>query len=128
VSLKELFYNISYRYLYGMSDVSRISGIHRRHSIQTIKSAGERFIDLVCDDAHASDPTCRIAALLLLGALVKMGKHENSKYIIESLSRLNFIGILVHSIQNIAVDLRETTAEGMICIPNIGIILTFGRC
>jgi nuclear pore complex protein Nup205 len=128
VALKELFYNISYRYLSGMSDVSRISGIHRRHSIQTIKSAGERFIDLVCDDAHASDPTCRIAALLLLSALVKMGKHENSKYIIESLSRLNFVGILVHSIQNIAVDLRETTAEGMICIPNIDPILTFGRC
>jgi len=111
-----------------MSDVSRIRAFIRKHSIQTIKSAGERFIDLVCDDAHASDPTCRIAALLLLGALVKMGKHENSKYITESLSRLNFIGILVHSIQNIAVDLRETTAEGMVFVPNIDMILTFGRC
>jgi nuclear pore complex protein Nup205 len=110
-SLKELFYNISYRYLTGMSDVVGTLGIRRRHSIQTIKSAGERFIDVVCDDAHASEPTCRIAALLILGALVNLGKQENSKYIIESLTRLNFITILVGSIQNIPNDLRETPAE-----------------
>ncbi|TVY24924.1 Nucleoporin [Lachnellula hyalina] len=110
-SLKEAFYNISYRYLTGMSDITSHPGIHRRHSIQTIKSAGERLIDVVCDDAYASEPTCRIAALLLLGALVNMGKHENSKYIIESLTRLNFITILVASIQNIATDLRDTEME-----------------
>ncbi|TVY93840.1 Nucleoporin [Lachnellula willkommii] len=109
--LKEIFYNIAYRYLTGMSDVTSHPGIHRRHSIQTIKSAGERFIDVVCDDAYASEPTCRIAALLLLGALVNMGKHESSKYIIESLTRLNFITILVSSIQNIANDLRDTAIE-----------------
>jgi nuclear pore complex protein Nup205 len=114
--LKEIFYSISYRYLTGMSDVSGVSGIHRRHSTQTIKAAGERFIDLVCDDAYAGEPTCRIAALLVLGALVKMAKTENSKYIIESLSRLNFIGILVDSIQNIPNDLRETSREGMVLL------------
>jgi len=113
VALKEYFYDISYRYLAGMSDITGISGIHRRHSIQTIKSAGERFIDLVCDDAHSGEPTCRIAALLVLGALVKMGQYENSKYIIESLVRLNFIAILVDSIQNMSIDLRETPVEGM---------------
>lgn len=115
-SLKELFYNIGYRYLAGMSDVTAISGIHRRHSVQTIKSAGERFIDLVCDDAYAGEPTCRIAALLLLGALVKMEKQENSKYIIDSLIRLNFIGILIESIQTIPAELRETSIEGTLSI------------
>ncbi|KAF4625380.1 hypothetical protein G7Y89_g12787 [Cudoniella acicularis] len=109
--LKEIFYTISYRYLTGMSDVAGIHGIHRRHSTQTIKSAGERFIDVVCDDAYASEPTCRISALLILSALVAIGKHENSKYIIESLSRLNFITILVGSIQIIPNDLRETAVE-----------------
>lgn len=111
--LKEIFYTISYRYLTGMSDVSGISGVPRRHSIQTIKAAGERFIDIVCDDAHAGEPMCRISALLLLGALVKMVEKDNSKYIIESLNRLNFIGILVDSIRNIPNDLRETAPEGM---------------
>ena len=110
--LKEVFYTISYRYLTGMSDVSGLSGIYRRHSTQTIKAAGERFIDIVCDDAHAGEPMCRISALLLLGALVKMAEKDNSRYIIESLGRLNFIGILVDSIRNIPRDLRETAREG----------------
>lgn len=125
IPLKQFFYLISYRYLMGMSDVATISGIHRRYSIQTIKSAGERFMDVVCDDAYASEPISRIAALFILGALVEMGKRENSKYIIESLTRLNFITILVDSIGNIPNDLLETTAEGMLfCTHILGILLT----
>jgi nuclear pore complex protein Nup205 len=42
-----------------------------------------------------------------------MAEKENSKYIVESLIRLNFVGILVDSIQNFAIDLRETAQEGM---------------
>jgi nuclear pore complex protein Nup205 len=111
-TLKEYFYSISYRYLTGMSDVSSISGAHRRPSIQTIRAAGDRFMDVVCDDAYAGEPMCRISALLLLSALVKMAKHENVTDAIESLSRLNFIAILVDSIQNMPTDLRETAREG----------------
>lgn len=112
VALKEHYYSIAYRYLTNMADVSGISGLPRRHSIQTIKSVGERFIDVVCDDAHGGEGTCRITALLVLGALVKLGKQENSKYIIESLTRVNFISILVDSIQVMAGDLRVTPIEG----------------
>jgi nuclear pore complex protein Nup205 len=111
-SLKQIFYAISYRYLTGMSDVTGIAGISRCHSIQTIKSAGDRFIDVVCDDAYGSEYTCRIAALLILGALVALGKQENSKYIIEALIRLNFISILVGSIQHIPQELRDSKPEG----------------
>jgi nuclear pore complex protein Nup205 len=111
-TLKEMFYNISYRYLSGMSDVASLSGLHRRHSIQTIKSAGERFIDLVCTDVQGGEPTCRIAALLVLGALVKLGHNENSKYIIESLVRLNIVSLLTESIQEMPSVLRVTRVEG----------------
>ena len=111
--LKEIFYAISYRYLTGMSDITGISKFQRRHSTQTIKAVGERFVDLICDDAHSGEPTCRISALLLLGALVKMADKEDSKYVVESLGRMNFISILVDSIQNFANDLRETPREGI---------------
>lgn len=114
-TMKETFYNISYRYLTGMSDVAGIAGVNGRHSTQTVKGAGDRFIDLVCDDAYGGEPLSRISALLLLDALVKMAEQENSKYIVESLSRLNFISILVDSIQNFASDLRETPQEGTYC-------------
>lgn len=110
--LKETFYNISYHYLISMSDVTGISGISKRHSMQTIKAVGERFVDVVCDDAYAGEPTCRIAALLLLGSLVKLAKNENSAYIIESLVRLNFIGILVDSLKTMSIELRDTRVEG----------------
>lgn len=112
-AIKEIFYNISYRYLTGMSDVTGISGVKRRHSVQTVKAAGDRFIDLVCEDAYGGEPSSRISALLHLDALVKMADQENSKYIIESLCRLNFISILVDSIQNFQRDLRETSREDM---------------
>ncbi|KAG9245395.1 nucleoporin Nup186/Nup192/Nup205 [Calycina marina] len=106
--LKEVFYTISYRYLAGMGDITGISKNSRRHSIQTIKAAGERFVDLVCDDAHSGEPMCRISALLLLGSFVKMAEKEESKYVVESLGRMNFVAILVESIQHFASDLHET--------------------
>jgi nuclear pore complex protein Nup205 len=111
-TLKEYFYSISYRYLTGMSDISGISGVHRRPSVQNIRAAGDRFIDIVCDDAYAGEPMCRIFALLLLSALVKMAKYENVTDAIDSLARLNFIAILVDSIQSMPADLRETARQG----------------
>ncbi|KAF7955888.1 hypothetical protein EAE96_004810 [Botrytis aclada] len=137
-SLKEIFYSISYRYLTGTSEteISAISetdslngdtyragrsnqvpapaltpGLRKPHSTQTVKLAGDRLIDIICDDALVGEQNCRIAALLLLGALVKMAKQENSNYIIESLNRLNFISILVNSIGDLAKILQETARE-----------------
>ncbi|RDW88663.1 hypothetical protein BP6252_00695 [Coleophoma cylindrospora] len=107
-SLKDTFYEICYRYLAGMSETAKVN---QRHSIQTIRAAGERLIDLICDDAYAGEPMCRISALLFLGTLVRLGNDEKSKYIIDSLNRLNFINILVDSIQNMTDDLRETSHE-----------------
>ncbi|TEY50803.1 hypothetical protein BOTCAL_0271g00070 [Botryotinia calthae] len=134
-SLKEIFYSISYRYLSGTSEseiptVSEtdslnggtyragrsnqpavIPGLRKPHSTQTVKLAGDRLIDIICDDALVGEQNCRIAALLLLGALVKLAKQENSNYIIESLNRLNFISILVNSIGDLASLLQETSRE-----------------
>jgi len=113
-SLKELFYSISYHYLSNMTSVagSNAGVLRKKHSIQTIKSVGERFIDVLCDDAHAGTPTCRIAALLLLGALVKLGETEKSSYILDALIRLNFIGILVDALRFVPEELRSAGVEG----------------
>lgn len=140
--LKELFYSISYRYLTGTSETevpvspeidnlndldgrprragrsnrapapAPIPGLRKPHSTQTVKLAGDRLIDIICDDALVGEQNCRIAALLLLGALVKMAKQEGSNYIIDSLNRLNFISILVHSIGDLANVLQEASREG----------------
>jgi nuclear pore complex protein Nup205 len=113
-SLKETLYGICYRYLTGMSDILKTSSILRKHSTYTIKAAGERFMDVICDDAYAGDQTCRISALLLLGALVRLATQENSKYIVDALVRLNFIGLMVDSIKNVLLELHECKRDGKI--------------
>lgn len=131
--LKELFYSISYRCLTGTIEtetsispevensndfiggtrgLAPVPGLRQSRSTQTVKLAGDRLIDIICDDALVGEQDCRIAALLLLGAFVKMAKQENSIYIIESLNRLNFISILVHSIADLANAIHETSREG----------------
>jgi nuclear pore complex protein Nup205 len=110
-ALKETLYGICYRYLTGMSDILKSSSMLRKHSAYTIKAAGERFMDVICDDAYAGDQTCRISALLLLGALITLATQENSKYIVDALVRLNFIGLVVDSIRTMLVELRECKHE-----------------
>ncbi|KAB8295891.1 hypothetical protein EYC80_008712 [Monilinia laxa] len=96
--LKEIFYSVSYRYLTGTSEteipvspetenlnglngsirlpgqsnrgLAPIPGLRKPHSTQTVKLAGDRLIDIICDDALVGEQNCRIAALLLLDATV----------------------------------------------------------
>lgn len=120
-AFKQTFYSICYRYLNGLARTTALSAIsHRRQSIKTIKLAGDRLAEIVCDDAYAGEQECRISAILMLSALVTLARHggeqnqEDSKDLIESLARVNFIGILVDSIQNMPNELRDTSEEGMI--------------
>lgn len=115
---REISYSIAYRYLTGILDVSKPQGSFKLLALQATKAAGERLIDLVCDDAFSSEQTCRISALMFLGSLVQLAKSESSKYIIESLSRLNFIGMLVSSIEDVTNELRETPRGGKLTRSN----------
>jgi nuclear pore complex protein Nup205 len=110
--LKETLYGICYRYLTGMSDAFETSSVLRKHSTSTIRSAGERFMDVICDDAYVGDRTCRISALLLLGSLVTLGIHENSNYVLEAFVRLNITGLMVDSIKNIVSELQVCEKDG----------------
>ncbi|KAI9678670.1 MAG: hypothetical protein M1817_005727 [Caeruleum heppii] len=107
--LRELLYSICYRYLMGLSDTSTKD--LKRHNTQTIKTSGERLIDIICDDGFVGDGTCRVSALLLLDALVDLAQEEDSAYVVECLARLNYIGILVDSIQAIPSELRAAQAQ-----------------
>lgn len=127
--LKALLYSICYRYVTGMADVHKASGILKRHSTQTIKMCGSRLLDAICDDAYAGEATCRISALLLLGAFVKMGWEDNSEHIIQSFAQLNFVGIIVHSLRSVATELQESKKQGMSFFnPNPNAILSYYRC
>jgi len=111
MQLREVLYNICYRYLAEMCAVSDIP-IRRRHGMHSVKVTGEKTMDIICDDAYNASATCRISALLLLDALAILAKVEASNYIIESMVRTNFLQILVESIEDIPPELRSTHAKG----------------
>lgn len=111
VQLREMLYSICYRYLSGISDVSD-APIRRRHGIQTLRTTGERTMNVICDDAYGSSATCRISALLLLDALGSLAQADKSNYIMDSLVRTNFLQIMVQSIEDIPQELRESHPAG----------------
>ncbi|TDZ18539.1 Nucleoporin NUP192 [Colletotrichum orbiculare MAFF 240422] len=109
--LRAVYYSICYRYLTGMFDQGLlVSG--RQKTIKTIQIYGERLINVICDDAYGSDAACQTAAFILLNALVNLGRQEDDSHIVETLNRLNFIGILVDSLRTILQDWTDVVRSG----------------
>jgi len=111
MQFREVLYNICCLYLSSAAHASDAPTSHN-HGIQTLKSTGERLMDIICDDAYGASGTGRISALLLLDSLANLAKKERSNYIVEALARTNFIQVLVESIENIPQELRVTNAKG----------------
>ncbi|GME28708.1 hypothetical protein GTA08_BOTSDO04298 [Neofusicoccum parvum] len=135
--LREICYQICYRYLRGTAKDSgkpiAINGSMARsfsgtlnasalvksspkpltltsQTMRTVKSAGNKMIDVVCDDSFTGQGTCRVSALLFMDSLVSLSAREDEKYIIDSLVRLNFIDVLVDSIKVIPTELGNTSS------------------
>ena len=113
--LREILYKICYQYLSGMSGAPDAS-TRCRQIIQTVKSTGEKSVDTICDDAYGASGTCRVSALLLLDALASLSSQDKSNCIIQTLTRTNFIQILVEGIQIVPRELRNTNARGNVSI------------
>lgn len=107
----ESLYNICHRYLTGMGEVAG-SSAPRLYSTRTVKAAGEKMIDIICDDAYGGSETCRVSALLLLNSLFALAKDEKSNYMIDSIVRTNFILVLVETIKDIPQELRDSAGRG----------------
>jgi nuclear pore complex protein Nup205 len=109
--LRAIYYSICYRYLTGMVDKGLLMA-GRQKTMKTIQVYGERLINVICDDAYGSDTPCQTAALILLTALVNMGRHEDDNHVVETLNKLNFIGILVDSLRNMMEEWADITQSG----------------
>ncbi|KAI5811026.1 nucleoporin Nup186/Nup192/Nup205 [Peziza echinospora] len=107
--LREDFYNISYRYLKGMKELQANTGatIGTRHSTQSIKAAGEKLLEVICNDAYSGEGTCKVVALQLLDELVALGVQEGNTYLIDALVRNNFLVVLVDTISRSVKELRD---------------------
>lgn len=109
--LRSVYYEICYCYLMGISG-QRSPSSARPKTTKTIQMYGERLINVICDDAYCGEPTCQAAAFIFFNALVNVGRHEDDDHVIETLNRLNFIGILVDSLRNIMQEWRDANASG----------------
>lgn len=116
--LRAMYYSICYRYLTGVVDkngntpASQRLATSRQRTLKTIIAAGERLINVICDDAYGSDTNCQTAAMILLGALVNIGSADDDAAVIDTLNRLNFIGVLVDSLKSVLSDWLAIIDEG----------------
>ncbi|KAI5863075.1 nucleoporin Nup186/Nup192/Nup205 [Durotheca rogersii] len=110
--LRAVYYSICYRHLTGLVDHGQGVSSSLRKTARTIQSFGEKLLNVVCDDAFGGDATCQSAALILLGTLVQLGKQENDNYVVETLNRLNFIGVLVDSLRGVLAEWEDVNKTG----------------
>ncbi|TID18729.1 hypothetical protein E2P81_ATG05711 [Venturia nashicola] len=114
--LRELCYQICFQFLRSFSKISQKGSPPRRHTLRSVKLAGNRLMDVLCDDAYSGQGTCRISALLFLEALVLLTNQETSKFMLEAFSRVNFVGVLVDGIKQMPVDLQNAPPEDIASI------------
>ncbi|KAK8140383.1 hypothetical protein PG984_000449 [Apiospora sp. TS-2023a] len=110
--LRTVYYSICFRYITTLVDHGKDILSGNQDAAKSIQAYGERLINVVCDDAYSGNAGCQTAALVLLGALVNLGKHECDNYIVEMLNRLNFVGVLVDSLRNVMDDWVEIHRSG----------------
>ncbi|PHH90693.1 hypothetical protein CDD83_2914 [Cordyceps sp. RAO-2017] len=109
--LRSVYYEICYRYLTGMSEQGPLRS-NRAKTTKTIQIYGERLINVICDDAYCSEAASQTAAFIFLNTLVSVGRQEGDNHVIETLNRLNFIGILVDSLRDIMQEWHDAFASG----------------
>ena len=117
--LRAFYYGICYRYLTAVVDkdttasasphnrTARTLATARTKTLKALQTHGDRLLNVICDDAYGSDTSCQTAAMLLLSALVHTSRSsstDDDAHLVDSLNRLNFIGVLVDSLKTILTD------------------------
>ncbi|KAB5557905.1 nucleoporin Nup186/Nup192/Nup205 [Coniochaeta sp. 2T2.1] len=110
--LRSIYYSICYRYITGIVDNGAGFISARQKTVKAIQVYGERLLNVICDDAYGSDPSCQTAAMILLGAFVNLGRNEDDTQVVEALNRLNFIGILVDSLKTLLQEWLDIIHSG----------------
>jgi nuclear pore complex protein Nup205 len=112
--LRSLCYSICYQYLSSTLRNSKKGSVANRHILRSVKVSGERLLDVACDDAYSGEGQSRIAAVMLLDALVLLSNVESSKNILEGFGRLNFVGVLVDGVKSMPRQIQGAEGKSLI--------------
>lgn len=115
-ALRAVFYEICFRYLACISQDGPLSSVWSK-TVKTVRLFGDRLANVVCDDAYAGIPASQTAALIFLNSLIALGRQEDDSFIVDTLNKLNFIGILVDSLRNITQEWHEASQSSSYCHP-----------
>ncbi|RMZ76320.1 hypothetical protein DV738_g4998, partial [Chaetothyriales sp. CBS 135597] len=108
--LRATLYSICSQYLSRITAKSSASNTRAiSNTMDTIRSAGQRFINILSDDAEDGSEASRHNALQLLSLLTSLSRTEKSNYIIDSLVKANVLELLLDPLKRIAADLQDTS-------------------
>lgn len=80
----------------------------RSNAMDTIRSLGNRLINILSDDADDGIDTCRLNALNLLSNLVSLARNQGSNLIIEQFVKMNVLEVFLEPIKTIAEEFTMT--------------------
>ncbi|KAI1620059.1 nucleoporin Nup186/Nup192/Nup205 [Exophiala viscosa] len=110
-ALRTIFYSICSQYLtrIALPDESALDTLAkaRRNSMDCVRSASQRLIPIISDDAEDGLDSCRLNALNLLALLTSLARTEKSNYIVQSFVKANVLEILLESLKHVAVEFQE---------------------
>jgi len=108
INLRETCYQIVRHFLKSASNNRGLGqATVARHATRTVEIAGERLVDIVCEDALSSSDSCKVAAIFTLESCCQLFQSVKSPYMVRSMTRLNFVAVLVDSIRSIASEFQS---------------------
>ncbi len=109
-ALRTTFYNIYSQYLARITSATSASDANakaRRNGLDCVRSASQRLIRIMCDDAEDGADDCRLAALDVLSLLTSLARMEKSNFVLNSLVKANLLEILIDPLKHVAPEFQD---------------------
>lgn len=110
--LRTTFYSICSQYLSRITSSTNadleVNTKARRNSMDCIRSASQRLVQIMCDDAEDGVDTCRLNALDLLSLLTSLARMEKSNFVLNSLVKANMLEILIEPLKHVASEFQDS--------------------
>ncbi|BFZ64288.1 hypothetical protein YB2330_005431 [Saitoella coloradoensis] len=108
---RETLYTIAVKYIKYLMTLQEESKLAEGNA-RIIKAAGERFVEVVCQDAVQNGGPCRVMAFLLLEALAAADARYRLDQVLDVLVRRNYLQAFILSIKDSEKELSTLLKPG----------------
>ena len=114
-TLRAIFYSICSQYLARITSStetpSDANTKARRNSMDCVRSASQRLVQMICDDAEDGVDACRLNALNVLSLLTSLARMEKSNFILDSFVKANMLEIMIEPLKHIAPEFQDSEPD-----------------